>query len=205
MQSALFRRADERQFGAPTADQVHAGRLQADRSSPAAAQGPVRRVARAHHLLRLLGSRLAVRPPKSTGDERDPAATGGAGRAGSTEGLGEERPRPCDPELHERARASSSSGSATTRSIRWSRRRRCRSWLAPASRRARRQGRTSGLGRWAGSGRRPTTTRQRRCESSIRITANAGSSRRRTERSPPSAARRASRSRPVCRSRATIG
>ena len=41
----LFRRADERQSGAKAADQVHAGRLQADRGPPAAAEGPVRRVA----------------------------------------------------------------------------------------------------------------------------------------------------------------
>ena len=42
-------------------DQVHAGRLQADRNAPAAAERPVRRVAGARHLLRLLGPRLGLR------------------------------------------------------------------------------------------------------------------------------------------------
>ena len=79
--SGLFRRADERQSGAPAPDQVHARRLQADRGPPAAAEGPVRRVARAHHLLRLLGSRFAVREPGQPGDRRDDAPAGDAGRA----------------------------------------------------------------------------------------------------------------------------
>ncbi len=45
-----------------------------------------------------------------------------------------------------------------------------------------------GWRRRAGRGRRPTTLRQRHCESSIRTTTNAGSSRRRTGLSPPWAA-----------------
>ena len=93
----LFRRPDERQSGAQAPDQVHAGRLQADRGPPAAAQGPVRRVARAHHLLRLLGPRFALREPGQPRDLGDPAPAGGAGRAGAAEGVGEERARPRDP------------------------------------------------------------------------------------------------------------
>ena len=150
----LFRRADERQSGAPTPDQVRAGRLQADRGPPAAAQGPVRRVARTHHLLRLLGARLAVREPGQPRDERDLAPAGDGGGPGAAQGVGEERPRPCDPELHERTLGSNSCGSGTTRSIRWSSRRRCRSWSAPTSRPARRRGRIWASGRRrAGRGR----------------------------------------------------
>ena len=37
----LFRRADVRQSRAPPYGQIHAGRLQADRDAPAAAEGPV--------------------------------------------------------------------------------------------------------------------------------------------------------------------
>ena len=47
-------------------DQVHAGGLQADRGPPASPQGPVRRVAGAHHLLCLLGSGLGLRRARST-------------------------------------------------------------------------------------------------------------------------------------------
>ena len=101
----LFRRADERQSGAPAPDQVHARRLQADRGPPAAAEGPVRRVAGAHHLLRLLGPRLAVRQPGQPRDRRDHAPAGDAGRARAAESLGQERARPCDPGVHERAGA----------------------------------------------------------------------------------------------------
>ncbi len=71
----LFRRADERQPRAPAPDQVHAGRLQADRGATAAAQGPVRRVAGAHHLLRLLGPRLAVRRARSIARPARPCAS----------------------------------------------------------------------------------------------------------------------------------
>ncbi len=56
------------------------------------------------------------------------------------------------------------------------------------------------LGRGAGPGRRG---RRRAWGSSIRITTSRGDSRRRTERLPPWAARRASRGEPRCRSRAT--
>ena len=101
----LYRRADERQPGAQTSDQVHARRLQADRGATTAAQGSVRRVARSHHLLRLLGARFAVRQPGQPGDERDLAPAGDAGGPGAAQGVGEERARPCDPGMHERARA----------------------------------------------------------------------------------------------------
>ena len=99
----LFRRADERQPGAPAHDQVHARRLQADRDPPAAAQGSVRRVAGAHHLLRLLGPRFRFREPGQPRDQRDAATTGDARGTGSAESLGQERARSCDPGLHERA------------------------------------------------------------------------------------------------------
>ena len=61
-------------LGAPAHDQVHARRLQADRGPPAAAEGSVRRVAGAHHLLRLLGSRLALRRARSTARRARPCA-----------------------------------------------------------------------------------------------------------------------------------
>jgi hypothetical protein len=89
--------ARERQSGAPAADQVHAGRFQADRSATAAAQGPVRRVAGAHHLLRLLGARFALRVAGEPRDRRDHASAGDAGRTRAAQGLGEKRVRPCDP------------------------------------------------------------------------------------------------------------
>ena len=88
----LFRRADERQSGAPAPDQVHARRLQADRGPPAAAQGPVRRVARAHHLLRLLGPRFAIREPGQPRHRRDHASAGDAGRPGAAESAGSRTP-----------------------------------------------------------------------------------------------------------------
>ena len=62
----LFRRADERQLGAAADAEVHAGRLQADRGPPAAAEGPVRRVAGAGHLLRLLRAASRRSSPRST-------------------------------------------------------------------------------------------------------------------------------------------
>ncbi len=86
-----FRRADERQPGPPAPDQVHARRLQADRSPPATAQGPIRRMAGAHHLLRLLGARLAVREPSQPRDRRDHAPAGDARRPRAAQGVGEER------------------------------------------------------------------------------------------------------------------
>jgi hypothetical protein len=163
------------------------------------------------HLLRVLGARLAVRRPSQPRDRRDHAPAGHAGRPRAAEALAQERPRPRDPRLHERAGARIR-GSATTRSIRSSRRRRCRSWSARASRRARRRGRIWAWPRRAGRGLRlsrrgrwspSAALRARYWGSSIRTTTSAGSSRRRTERSPPWAARRASRSRLACRSRAT--
>src|SRR3984957_911038 len=45
-----------------------ARRLQADRGAPAASEGPVRRMAGAHHLLRLLGARFAIRQPSEPRD-----------------------------------------------------------------------------------------------------------------------------------------
>ena len=50
--------------------EVHAVRLQADRNAPAAAEGPLRRVAGARDLLRLLRPRHALRRP---GQSRRPA------------------------------------------------------------------------------------------------------------------------------------
>ena len=47
----------------------------------------------------------AVREPGQPGDERDLAPAGDAGRAGAAQGVGEERARPCDPGVHERARS----------------------------------------------------------------------------------------------------
>ena len=73
----LFRRADERQFGAAADAEVHAVRLQADRDAPAAAERPVRRVARAGHLLRLLGAGDALR---RAGQPRDVARRCGCRR-----------------------------------------------------------------------------------------------------------------------------
>ena len=70
----LFRRADERQSRAPAHDQVHARRFSAHRSAPAAAQGHVRRVAGAHHLLRVLRARVALRAAKSTAQRARPCA-----------------------------------------------------------------------------------------------------------------------------------
>ncbi len=84
--------------------QVYARRLQADRGAPAAAQGHVRRVAGAHHLLRVLGARFAVRQPSQPRDQRDLAPAGDAGGAGAAQGLDQERARPRDSGLHERAR-----------------------------------------------------------------------------------------------------
>ena len=89
-----FRRADERQFAPPPHAQVHAGRLQADRVPPAAAEGPVRRVARPRHLLRLLRPRHALRRPGQPRDQRDHAPAGDAGGPRAAEGLGQERARP---------------------------------------------------------------------------------------------------------------
>ena len=58
-------------------------------------------------------------------DQRDAAPAGDAGRARAAEGVDQERARPGDPGLSRRSPTSNSSGSATTRSIRCSRRRRC--------------------------------------------------------------------------------
>ena len=69
-----FRRADERQLGAAADAEVHAGRLQADRAAPAAAERPVRRVARPPHLLRLLRARHARSSPRSTARPARPCA-----------------------------------------------------------------------------------------------------------------------------------
>ena len=68
-------------------------------------EGPVRRVACAHHLLRVLGARFAVRQPGQPRNWRDHAPAGDAGRARAAQGLGEERARPRDPGVHERAGA----------------------------------------------------------------------------------------------------
>ena len=70
----LFRRADERQSGATADDQVHARRLQADRDPPAAAERPVRRVAGAAHLLRLLGPGFRFRVARSIARRARPCA-----------------------------------------------------------------------------------------------------------------------------------
>ena len=115
----LFRRADERQSrrdGGMT--KFMPADFKPDRDPPAAAEGPVRRVAGAHHLLRLLGARLGLRQPGQPRDQRDAAPAGDAGGAGAAESVGQERARPGDPGLHRTSLRSSSCGSATTRSIR---------------------------------------------------------------------------------------
>ncbi len=115
-------------------------------------------MAGAHHLHRLLGPRLAVRRPSQSRHRRDHAPAGDAGRARAAEGVGQERARPCDPELHERAGARIRLMSATTRSIRSNRRRRSTFWSARASRPARRRGRIWGLRRRGEQRRLPPQT-----------------------------------------------
>ncbi len=96
----LFRRADERQFRAAADAEIHAIRLQADRSPPAAAEGPVRRMAGAGDLVRLLRPRHAFRRPGQPGDERDDAHAGDPGRPRAAENLDQERARPGSSGLH---------------------------------------------------------------------------------------------------------
>ena len=115
-------------------------------------------MAGAHHLHRLLGPRLAIRQPSQSRHRRDHAPAGDAGRPRAAEGVGQERARPCDPGVHERAGARIRLMSATTRSIRSNRRRRSTSWSARASRRARRRGRIWGLRRRGEQRRLPPQT-----------------------------------------------
>ena len=56
------------------------------------------------HLLRLLGARFGFRVAGEPGDRRDHASAGDAGRAGAAQGVGQERARPRDLRVHERAR-----------------------------------------------------------------------------------------------------
>ena len=85
--------------------QVHSARLPPDRSAPAAAEGPVRRVAGAADLLRLLGSRFRLRLPGQPRHQRDFALAGDAGRAGSAEEVDQGGARPGYPDLPEPARS----------------------------------------------------------------------------------------------------
>src|ERR1700678_2480202 len=59
----LFRCADVRQSRAPPNGRVHAGRLQADRDRPAAAEGQLRRMVGAGDLLRVLSAGVRLRQP----------------------------------------------------------------------------------------------------------------------------------------------
>ena len=88
-------------------------------------KGPVRRVAGAARLLRLLGSGFGFRVAGEPRDRRDAAPAGDAGGAGSAQSVGQERAQPRDPELHQRAFARIRVGRRRRKSIRSSRRRRC--------------------------------------------------------------------------------
>ena len=88
-------------------------------------------MARARHLLRLFGSRLALRQPGQPRDVADAAHAGDAGRSRAAAGLDQGRARPRDQELHE----------TTGPRIRLGRRRRDRSAAAGAD-----AGRAGGAG-----------------------------------------------------------
>ena len=134
-------------------------------------------------------------------DRRDVAPAGDAGGAGAAESVGEERARPRDPGLHGRAGPR----------IRVGRRRRGRSARAGADaadsgRRGHQDARggAGGSGAWAGGRRRDSQATGRVGEAQSAPRRARASSRRRTMRPDPSAARRASRGRRACRSRATM-
>ena len=146
----------------------------------------------------------AVRRAGQSRDQRDVAPAGDAGRAGSAQGLGEERARPRDPGLHGRARPR----------VRMGRRRRGRSAATGADaadpgRRRHQDARGGAGGSGACAGGRDATGRQARGSarawgSSIHITTSGDGSRQRTTRPGPWVARHASRDPRVCRSAATM-
>ena len=81
-------------LGAPAHGQVHAGRLQADRDAPAAAEGPIRRMAGAGHLLRVFGPASAFVSQVNRATSETLAHAGDAGRARAAKSVGQGRARP---------------------------------------------------------------------------------------------------------------
>ena len=135
----LFRRADERQSGAPAHDQVHARRLQAHRSPPAAAQGQYDQWL-AHIICYAFSVPASPFCHKSTARRARPCACRRR-RKGSRAAqiLDQERARPRDPVMHERVRPRFRPTSATTPSTRCNRRRPSTSWCRRGSTGARRR------------------------------------------------------------------
>ena len=135
------------------------------------------------YLLRLLGSRFRVRVAGQPRDERDPAPAGDAGRAGSAQGLGEERARLRDPGVHGRAGLLVRLGRRRRGRSAGSRRRPYR-YMVGAGIKTREEARARiwPSGRRLAAARR--ASRRQNWGSSIRITTSAGCSPRRIMRGP---------------------